>query len=313
MKGLELCEKFYNECGRPMLEHDFGDVLPFCAVGVAGSGSECLGYDDDVSRDHDFEPGFCIFLPDESVVDRRVSFELERAYARLPREFEGFSRQSLAAVGGARHGVIRMSEFFEAKTGKSDGALSLFDWISVPEQALLEAVNGKVFYDAYGEFTKTRESLAYMPEDARLKKLASNLLALSQAGQYNYPRCVGRGETGAACLAVNEFVLCVMHVIFLLNKRYMPYYKWSFCALRELEIGSDVHTALEWLMSSPNGETETKEKTKSIESLCATLGKELYRRGLLRCETADAELMAYEVNSRIRDVALRNAHILAAL
>ena len=78
-----------------MLEKEFRDVLPYLAAGLTGSGSECFGFDDEVSRDHDFEPGFCLFLPDEETVDRRTAFLLERAYARLPKEFRGFRRSMM--------------------------------------------------------------------------------------------------------------------------------------------------------------------------------------------------------------------------
>ena len=64
MNGLELSRAFFEECGRPMLEAQFPDLMPYLAAGLFGSGSECFGYDDDVSRDHDFEPGFCLFLPE---------------------------------------------------------------------------------------------------------------------------------------------------------------------------------------------------------------------------------------------------------
>ena len=87
MNGLELARGYYEEFGKPMLEADFANILPFLAVGFVGSGSEHYGYDDEISRDHDFEPGFCIFLPDEDVVDRRHAFQLERAYAKLPKEY----------------------------------------------------------------------------------------------------------------------------------------------------------------------------------------------------------------------------------
>ena len=80
MKGLELSERFYLEYGAPMIHEKFPELEGLIAVGLAGSGSECFGYDDEISRDHDFEAGFCMFLPDESIIDRKAEFELERAY-----------------------------------------------------------------------------------------------------------------------------------------------------------------------------------------------------------------------------------------
>ena len=63
MKGLELSRKYYEEFGKPMLKEQFPEIEHLIAVGLVGSGSDCYGYDDDISHDHDFEPGFCLFLP----------------------------------------------------------------------------------------------------------------------------------------------------------------------------------------------------------------------------------------------------------
>ena len=178
MKGLELAKQYYEAYGKEMLQEQFPQVMPFLAIGLAGSGSECYGYDDELSQDHDFEPGFCIFIPDENVVDSKTEFQLERAYMKLPREFMGIKRNNVAAVGGNRHGVIRIGDFFTAKTGRHSGELTLGDWLSIPEYSLLEAVNGAVFADNYGEFTKIREKLRYYPKDVWLKKLAGNLLLM---------------------------------------------------------------------------------------------------------------------------------------
>lgn len=313
MNGLELSKKFYEEWGAPMLQEQFAPVLPYLAVGLAGSGSECYGYDDTLSQDHDFEPAFCIFLPEEDVVDRKTAFLLERAYAKLPRQFMGFERSNVSAVGGNRHGVIRMGDFFEAKTGNRKGELTLGDWFTVPQASLLEAVNGAVFADHYGAFTAIRKNLSYFPEAVRLKKLCGHLLLMGQAGQYNYNRCLLRGETAAAQLAVFEFVKSTLNVIFLLNKTYMPYYKWTFRALKDLPLLSSLAGDLESLISGGNQAHEGKAKSQKIEQICAKIAKTLNEQGLSLCPTAEMEQQAYAVNDTIIDDHIRNLHILCAV
>ena len=219
MGGLELSREFFDAYGKPMLEAQFPHLLPKLAAGLFGSGSECFGYDDEISRDHDFEPGFCIFLPGEDAVDRRSAFLLERAYAKLPKEYRGFRRQTLLPVGGARHGVLRTGEFFQAMVGAPDGLLTAAQWLTIPEEALAEAVNGELYFDNLGEVTLIRASLAEYPADIRLKRLAGQLLLMGQAGQYNYGRCLRHGETAAAQLAAHEFVKSALSAIFLQNRR----------------------------------------------------------------------------------------------
>ncbi len=313
MKGLELSEAFYREFGEPMIQEEFPELRDLIAVGVAGSGSECFGYDDELSRDHDFDIGFCIFIPDEDMIDSRTEFALEKAYSRLPRSFEGFERSLLAPVGGRRRGVIRMSDFFKNKTGSADGDLSLTDWLMLPEQSLSEAVNGKVFFDGLGRFTAIKEKLAYMPEDARLKKLAGELLIMGQSGQYNYGRCIARGETAAAQLAICDFARSALHAVFLLNKKYMPYYKWSFRAMRELPLLSSLHEPIEYLISSANGAAETEKKKALAEWICAEIIGALRAQRLTDYEGVEAEGHAYSVNEKISSPTVRNLHILSAV
>ena len=313
MKGLELAEKFYRECGEKMIEESFPHIKPYLAIGLAGSGSECMGFDDDFSKDHDFEPGFCIFLPDENTVSRRDEFLLERAYAKLPKAFMGFTRSPLNPVGGNRHGVIRMEKFFGDKTGNENGDLTMRAWFFVNEQFLLEATGGKVFVDHFGLFSAIRQKLSYLPEDVRLKKLAGNLLLMAQSGQYNYERCIKRGETAAAQLAAGEFVSAALKAIFLLNKKYIPYYKWAFRALKDLEILSALYSDLEYLISSGNTTPEAKTKADIIEKISAALIRELQKQALTASSSDSLEAHAYSVNDKIRDPEIRNLHILYAV
>ena len=313
MNGLELAERYFDTYGRPMLERDFPHLLPYLAAGLCGSGSECFGFDDEISRDHDFEPGFILFLPGEDVVDRRQAFLLERAYAKLPEEFEGFTRQKLGPVGGARHGVIRTADFFRERTGSEGADLAADQWIALPEESLAEAVNGKIFMDHYGEVTRIREGLAFYPEDIRRKKLAGHLLVMAQAGQYNYPRLIARKETGAAQLAVFEFAKSAMEVIFLLNRQYMPYYKWSFRTLRALPQLSIEAELLEYLIGSGNEDSQTEEKYAVIEGIAQDIIDVLMEQELTKAICGDLEKHAYSVNDAVEDPELRNRHILSAV
>lgn len=313
MGGLELSREFFDAYGKPMLEAQFPHLLPKLAAGLFGSGSECFGYDDEISRDHDFEPGFCIFLPGEDEVDRRSAFLLERAYAKLPKEFRGFRRQALLPVGGARHGVLRTGEFFQAMVGAPDGNLTAAQWLTIPEEALAEAVNGELYFDNLGEVTLIRASLAEYPADIRLKRLAGQLLLMGQAGQYNYGRCLRHGETAAAQLAAHEFVKSALSAIFLLNRRYQPYYKWSFRALRALPKLGNLASPLETLISTPNGPEDIPAKERIIEETALAVASLLREEGLSDLPGGELEAHAYAVNDRIGDGELRNMHILAAV
>ena len=314
MNGIELAEAFYNEYGAPMIKKEFPEYENIIAIGVAGSGSECFGYDDEISRDHDFEAGFCMFIPGEEIVDRRTAFLLERAYAKLPKEYMGIKRPMLDPVGGGRRGVIRISDFYMSKTGFADGNLTMGAWFSVPEYSLAEAVNGKVFRDDIVFFSDIRKALMHFPEDVRLKKLAGELLIMGQSGQYNYTRCMKRNESGAAQLALNEFVNSAMHTVFLINKKYMPYYKWSFRAMKELPLLSELSLGLEYLISSDNCPENYAKKCGIIEDTAEKVIMALQKEGICSSSVGnESEKAAYSVNDSIADGNIRNKHILYAV
>lgn len=311
MKGLELNRAYYLEYGAKMIDSEFADVKNLLAVGSVGSGSENFGYDDDVSRDHDFEPGFCIFLP--KGFDERRAFALERAYAKLPKEFMGVTRQKISPVGGARHGVMYTGDFYRARCGSGSGEMSVEQWFSVPDFYLAEATNGEIYFDALGEFTAARNRLLDMPEDVFLKKLAGNLLMMKQAGQYNYPRILSHGERASAQLAAFRFVEATINVVFLLNRKYKPFYKWIFKALAVLKEFSHLSTELEFLLSTENDDKTASIKTALIENVCAEIAEYLKDNELSKATCNDLEKHAYSVNDKIVDPSIRNANILTAI
>ena len=313
MRGLQLAKEYYNTYGKKMLEDSFSDYLPFISTGLVGNGSEVLGFDDDVSKDHDFEPGFCIFIPNENVIDRKVAFQLERAYAKLPEEFMGYKKQKLSPVGGSRHGVIRLEEFLYEKLGSTDGELSVYQWLKIPTQYLCEVTKGELFFDGDGKFTKIRENLAIMPKDIRLKRLAGHLILMSQSGQYNYMRMVERGELAAAGTCVYEYVKNAIAAIYLLNNEYMPYYKWQFRGLKNLDILSELALPLEFLILESNEKSYVNEKIERIELIAGAIIDELMSQGITSAICGDLGKHAYSVNDYVNDGNLRNLNILSGV
>ena len=312
MNGIERARQYYEAFGKPMLEAQFPEIMDKIAVGVCGSGSDSFGYDDTTSRDHDMDPGFCIFLPEETVVDRRTAFLLERAYHKLPKTFDGLTRPLVNPVGGARRGVLRRDDFFTAKTGIPDGSLPLEAWFRIPSYALAEATNGAVFFDGDGRFTAIREKLKTYPPDVMKKKLAASLVLMAQSGEYNFPRILKHGETAAAALALYRYADAALDAAFLLGERYRPFYKWSFRALREILAFATLASPLEKLLTEGFDRENAEQKSALIGEIDRFIVEKLREKGLSDADGTDPEQHAFAVNARIEDPALRNEHILFA-
>ncbi len=309
MQGLEIAREYYTRFGKPMLESAFAGELDRIAVGLVGEGSECLGFDDEISTDHDFEPGFCLFLTRAD--GEAFGFRLERAYAKLPKEFMGLRRSPLSPVGGNRHGVITVEDFYTRYLGTPSAPVSDRQWLYTPSYGLLAASNGEVFTDPLGAFSQVRQVLQKgYPEDVRRKKLAAHTVLMAQAGQYNYPRLIKRGENGAAQLALTEFVRHAISVIYLLNNRYEPFYKWVYRGMRTFPILGEVEPALAGATELDNTPANVAYKRDIIEDVGAMVIRELHRQGLTDGQGEDLERHAYVVQEGIQSQELRNLHIM---
>ncbi len=309
MKGLEISREFYLQYGKPMLEENFSDVIDRVAVGLIGEGSECLGFDDDISHDHDFDAGFCLFITEED--ERNFGFKLERAYSRLPKEFMGLRRSILSPVGGNRHGVITIENFYRRFLGHPSVPDSTERWLYTPSASLLSASNGEVFADPLGIFSAIRnELLKGYPEDIRRKKLAAHTVFMAQSGQYNYSRCIRRGENGGAQLAVFEFVKNAISTVYLLNNRYEPFYKWAYRGMRELSILGHIGDSLAGLTELDNAPKHASVKREVIEDISSLIIEEFKRQELSKAVCQDLEKHAYSILDGISDASLRNMHIM---
>lgn len=300
MKGLEKSRELYETLGKPMLHELFPDFENRIAAGLAGHGSECFGYDDEVSLDHDYEPGFCLWITGED--DVLFGPRLNRAYNSLP--IPRAKQRSLG--GGSSTGVRIIEDFYRPYIGSNSPPEELLHWLSLPSWALAEATNGQVFRDDLGEFSHIREILLHgMPEDVRKKHLAAKCLAAAQAGQYNYARCLEHGEDGAAVLALGKFVTAAAEAIYLLNRRHAPYYKWLLRGLRGLPLLSSCAPGLELILTGDNDKSGQNLKAGLIEDISAQIIKELRAQDLTHGTWDFLEPHAYEIAQRIKSPELK--------
>ncbi len=305
MKGLEEARRFYKDFGAAMLHERFPDFEERIAVGLVGRGSECFGFDDEVSRDHDFEQGFCLWLTDAD--DILIGAELARAYQALPRR--GAAQRS--RLGESNRGPRRIGFFYRPYLGSESAPRDWRQWLSLPSWALAEATNGEVFRDDLGLFSDIRETLLHgMPEDVRKKKLAARLIAMAQSGQYNYARCLRHGEEGAAMLALAEFVRESCGAIYLLNRAHMPYYKWALRGLETLPLLGEMREPLSFLLTAENDADGQRVKQGVVEDICARVIEELRAQGLSDGGWDFLEPHAFAVRERIGNPEIRALHVM---
>ena len=244
MSGLELSERFHRTAVAPLL-----DGVPHAAA-LLGDGSEVLGFDDDVSPDHDFGPRCQVFV--------RTGAQVAPVLARLdalPERFEGRPVRFAYHGGPVRHQVevTTPGEFFRARIGVDPATgMGLADWLLTPTQRLATLSGGRVFADPEGLLAPRRAALAWYPEDVWRYALASAWLRIGQEETF-IGRTGARGdELGSAVLAA-RLVRDLMRLAFLVERVWAPYGKWLGTAFARLELAgaltphlAEALNAVEW-------------------------------------------------------------------
>ena len=71
--GLKLSNLFFSEIIKPILDLNFPDIQYSAAL--IGAGSEVLGFDTEMSRDHDWGPRVKLFFNEDDFVDNAKAVE----------------------------------------------------------------------------------------------------------------------------------------------------------------------------------------------------------------------------------------------
>lgn len=238
--GLGLSRRFHETLVAPII----ADALPQLRYAAArlGDGSEVLGFDTEMSADHNYGPTVQIVLDEADFVHADTLIAaLDR---QLPERFEAWTVRypSLGRQVRAKgwltsdHGVelMTLAALAQRQFGAGLGPFSNVDWLTFPQQRLLTLTAGAVFRDDAGQLAELRRRLDYFPRDVWLLRLAAQWDRIGEERAF-----VGRtGQLGDALgshLIGARLVENLMHVAFLVERRYAPYPKWFGTAFARLD------------------------------------------------------------------------------
>ena len=263
VKGIDICRKYYETYVRPMIDEKFPDYASRIAAGLAGEGSDAFGFDDELSRDHDWGPSVVLWISKET--DAEIGDKLRSAYEELPGDIDGIKRAPYVR-GKSRRGVQVIPEFFERLTGAQ--VYEDIDWRNTDSTKLAAAVNGEIWRDDEGTVTAFREKLSEgYPDEILFLNLAQYCALFSREGQYNCDRVKKRGDEMTSRMFAYDAIRDAMKLKYLSENRFFPHDKWLRKGLKGLEDGENFEALL-----------LKAEKTQDFEELGAYLAMELYRR-----------------------------------
>lgn len=258
--GLILCEAFYREAVRPILDEHF-PRLPHSAA-LIGFGSDVLGFDTPTSRDHMWGPRLLLFLPEDQIGELRAPI-LDALRQNLPVQFRGYSthfgnpdgigvRLPLPVERGPVDPLIQfhtLSSFWQQELGASPyEEPGVVDWLTFQQHPLLSLTAGKVFHDDLG-LERARARFAFYPREVWLYLIAAQWQLISQ--EEAFPgRAASMGDWLGARVVAARQAERLMRLCFLFEKHYPPYSKWFGTAFQRLESGPEMGTLLEQALPS---------------------------------------------------------------
>ncbi len=262
--GLQLCEAYYEQAVRPILAARFPGLA--YSAGLLGYGSDVLGLDTPVSRDHQWGPRLVLFLPPEGFP--AASAALDQALRQdLPPVFMGYTTHFSAPDpldGGTRVAaphtagpvdhlidLVTLAGYWQSNLGadpfQEPGPA---DWLTFSDQRLLALTSGKVFHDDLG-VEQVRRRFACYPRDVWLYLLAAQWSLISQEEAF-VGRTAQAGDALGSRIVAARLVERFMRLCFLMEKRYAPYSKWFGTAFRRLACAAELAPLLEEILAAPD-------------------------------------------------------------
>lgn len=275
MKGLELNRAFFFEWGLPLIEREMPNLKDHVAAG-SFEGSQTLGADDHLSRDHGWGPCFELMISEDMGIPLREVAEHLRRLA--PREFKGY------VFRGKPDRMIRVwgiAEFFERLFGCIPN--NDYDWVKrssqldIVESSLYFLRYGSLFFDGNGRFSELRNRFSQYPDDVRLLRMRESAWRINHYGRYNFcQRLVERDDRITMQIALGYFSEAIMKMYFYLESDFAPYWKWLSFEFRRRQLSLTTERALKTLP-----ELEPTDQATCIHTICEELKNKILSSDLI--------------------------------
>jgi hypothetical protein len=275
ISGLDLAQGYYSEIVGPLLRSNY-PALKYAAA-LIGEGSDVLGFDTEISCDHDWGPRLLLFV-DHKDLHCKDSI-LANLKNSLPKTYMGFATGFIKDNGVhlMDHGqsgdtvpriTIQSIDDYISDYLSIDihGPITTIDWLTMPEQKLLALTGGRVFYDAIG-IEALRKKLSYYPNDVWLYLMASAWSAIEQEEHLMGRAGIVGDELGSALIA-SRLVQNIMRLCFLMARQYAPYAKWFGSAFNQLKAAGSLASHLQGAISSKQLARAPKVFVSGIHKAC---------------------------------------------
>lgn len=222
---IDISRDFFQRIVLPILQEHFPAETAQTAFGVFGYGSEALGLDDELSRDHHWGLRIDALMPDPIFREKRD--EMMRVLAeRLPHSYQGHSLRE-GHLAGAGLAPDSLPAFLTRTVGIDRAPVTAEEWLAIPEEDIIHIINGEVWHDPSGAFSALRAHFAaYYPEPVRLRRIAHWCRFYSGMGTYALMRAILRNDDFYATTRFSNAIRLGVQLAFLLDKQYFPYDKW---------------------------------------------------------------------------------------
>lgn len=284
IQGLPLCESFFHDHAKPIIDTHFPSLR--YSAGLIGYGSDVLGYDDATSTDHMWGPRFYLFLSEEDNALKDTIFAALREH--LPYTYKGYSVNYTAPDpndNGVQHPqfitegkvnplvfISTFDQYLAEQLGRADlKAITPYEWLAFSEHRLLSLTSGRFFIDDL-HCAERLATIKYYPKDVRLYLIASNwdIIASEQAFM---KRCGESGDEIGSRIICARLAERLMRLCFLYKERYAPYPKWFGRAFAELDVDAGIGQAINAALSTDRLD-EREDRLVEAQALVADLHNE---------------------------------------